>query len=46
VLRGLADDARAAGEDTFTYGVLHERQACQASHIERKLPQAAGRLRK
>jgi hypothetical protein len=46
VLRGLADDARAAGEDTFTYGVMHERQACQASEIERILPQAAARLQK
>ena len=34
VLRGLADQARAAGEDTFTYGVMHERQACQAAGIE------------
>jgi CHAD domain-containing protein len=46
VLRGLAGDARAAGEDTFTYGVLHERQACQASEIERMLPQVAARSRK
>jgi CHAD domain-containing protein len=46
VLRGLADDARAAGEDTFTYGVMHERQACQAAKIERRLPEAAARLRK
>ena len=34
VLRGLAGQARAAGEDTFTYGVMHERQACQAAGIE------------
>ena len=46
VLRGLADDARAAGEDTFTYGVMHERQARQASEIERILPQAASRVQK
>ncbi|HTP16305.1 MAG TPA: CYTH and CHAD domain-containing protein [Streptosporangiaceae bacterium] len=46
VLRALAGQARAAGEDTFTYGVLHQRQACQASQIERKLPKAAARLRK
>ncbi len=46
VLRGLAGDARAAGEDTFTYGVLHERQACQASEIERMLPQVTARSRK
>ena len=34
VLTGLADQARAAGEDTFTYGVMHQRQACQAAGIE------------
>jgi hypothetical protein len=33
VLHGLADDARAAREGTFTYGVMHERQTCQASEI-------------
>jgi len=37
VLRGLADEARAAGEDTFTYGVMYERLACAASEIERDL---------
>jgi len=46
VLRGLADQARAAGEDTFTYGVMHERQACQAAEIERTLPQVAIRAKK
>jgi CHAD domain-containing protein len=46
VLRGIAGDARAAAEDTFTYGVLHQRQACQASEIERMLPQVAAPLRK
>lgn len=40
VLRGLADQARLAGEDTFTYGVMYERQACAASEIERELPHA------
>ena len=40
VLRGLADQARSAGEDTFTYGVMYERQACAASEIERELPHA------
>ena len=40
VLRGLADQARAAGEDTFTYGVMHERQSCQAAEIERTLRSA------
>ena len=46
VLRDLAGQARAAGEDTFTYGVMHERQACQAAEIERTLPQFAGRAKK
>ena len=40
VLRGLADQARSAGEDTFTYGLMYERQACAASEIERELPHA------
>ena len=40
VLRGLADQARSAGEDTFTYGVMYERHACAASVIERELPHA------
>ncbi len=46
VLRVLADDARAAVEDTFTYGVMYERQACQVTEIERRLPEAAADLRK
>jgi len=46
VLRDLAGQARAAGEDTFTYGVMHERQACQAAEIERTLPQFADRAKK
>ena len=33
-------------EDTFTYGVMHERQACQAAEIERTLPQVAIRAKK
>ena len=41
----LADQARAAGEDTFTYGVMHERQACQAAEIERTLSQVAIRAK-
>jgi len=40
VLLELAQQARAAGEDTFTYGLLHQRQACQAAKIE----QATARL--
>ena len=46
VLRDLAGQARAAREDTFTYGVMHEHQACQAAEIERTLPQFAGRAKK
>ncbi len=38
MLRDLADQARSVGEDTFTYGVMYERQACAAAEIERKLP--------
>ena len=46
VLLGLADHARAAAEDTFTYGVMHERQACQAAQVERALPSFAIRAKK
>jgi CHAD domain/CYTH domain len=38
VLLDLAQNARAAGEDTFTYGLMHQRQACQAASIEQALP--------
>ena len=38
VLLDLAQNARAAGEDTFTYGLMHQRQACQAAGIEQALP--------
>ncbi len=38
VLLDLAGTARAAGEDTFTYGLMHQRQACQAATIEHALP--------
>jgi CHAD domain-containing protein len=38
VLLDLAQQARMAGEDTFTYGLMHQRQACQAAEIERALP--------
>ena len=38
VLLDLAQMARAAGEDTFTYGLMHQRQACQAATIEQTLP--------
>ena len=38
VLLDLAQKARAAGEDTFTYGLMHQCQACQAATIEQALP--------
>jgi CHAD domain-containing protein len=38
VLVGIADQARDAAEDTFTYGLMYQRQACQAIDIERSLP--------
>jgi len=38
VLLELAHQAREAREDTFTYGVMHQRQACQAAKIEQALP--------
>ena len=37
VLLDLAQEARAAGEDTFTYGLMYQRQACQAAEIEQAL---------
>lgn len=37
ILRDIASEAHAAGEDTFTYGVLYEREACGALRIERSL---------
>ena len=43
VLLDLAGKARAAGEDTFTYGLMYQRQACQAANIEQALPRFAGR---
>ena len=44
VLLDLARMARAAGEDTFTYGLMHQRQACQAATIEQTLPGLAARV--
>lgn len=38
VLLDLAARARADGEDTFTYGLMHQRQACQAATMEQVLP--------
>ena len=37
VLLDLAQKARAAGEDTFIYGLMYQRQACQAAVIEQAL---------
>ena len=45
VLLELARTARAAGEDTFTYGLMHQRQACQAATIEQALPRFAATRR-
>jgi hypothetical protein len=41
VLLTLAEEARAAGEDTFTYGLMHQRQAGQAAAIEQAVPRYA-----
>lgn len=38
VLIDLAEKAREAGEDTFTYGLMYQRQADQAASIEQALP--------
>jgi CHAD domain-containing protein len=46
VLLTLAGQARVAGEDTFSYGVMHERQACQAAEIEQTLPHLVSRAKK
>ncbi|MFK0116783.1 CHAD domain-containing protein [Streptomyces sp. NPDC090994] len=37
-LRELSAVAHAAGEDTFTYGLLHERERCRAADLEAALP--------
>jgi CHAD domain-containing protein len=37
VLLELAHQVREAGEDTFTYGLMHQRQACRAAKIEQAL---------
>ncbi len=44
VLLDLAQKAGAAGEDTFTYGLMHQRQACQAAELEQALPRYAAAL--
>lgn len=38
VLLDLAGKAREAGEDTFTYGLMYQRQAGRAASMERALP--------
>lgn len=43
VLLDLAQKARAAGDDTFTYGVMYQRQASLAVGIEQALPRLASR---
>ena len=45
VLLDLAAKARAAGEDTFTYGLIYQVQACQAAQIEQALPRFTSRAR-
>jgi len=44
VLLELAQQARAAGEDTFTYGLMHQRQACQAARMEQALPRLTAKI--
>ncbi|KYH45851.1 CYTH and CHAD domain-containing protein [Branchiibius sp. NY16-3462-2] len=41
-----ADKAAAAGEDTFTYGLLWQRDAQEAEDLEQQLPHALRRLNK
>ena len=38
VLLDLAAEARQAGEDTFTYGLMYQRQADKAARLEQALP--------
>lgn len=40
-LLDLAAKARAEGHDTFSYGLMYQRQVCQAAEIERALPRFA-----
>jgi CHAD domain-containing protein len=44
VLRRVADEARLAGEDTFTYGRLHALVQGRAERLETELPQVWHRL--
>ncbi|MDK1474396.1 CYTH and CHAD domain-containing protein [Streptomyces sp. 549] len=43
-LRELAAQAQAAGEPSFTYGVLHEREAQRATRCEEELPREWSRI--
>jgi CHAD domain-containing protein len=43
-LRDAATTAHAAGEESFTYGVLHEREAARARELRRDVPHAWHRL--
>ncbi|HKA68125.1 MAG TPA: CYTH and CHAD domain-containing protein [Actinomycetes bacterium] len=45
VLRAEAADAEAAGQSSFTFGLLHGRQAAVAATTLTKLPDARSRLR-
>lgn len=45
-LMGTADRAAAAGQNTFTYGVLWQRDLAQAQDIERRLPKLLKKLKK
>lgn len=45
VLRAEADDAEAAGQSAFTFGLLHGRQAAVAANALTKLPDARARVR-
>jgi CHAD domain-containing protein len=45
VLRAEADDAEAAGQSAFTFGLLHGRQAAVAANALTKLPDVRARVR-
>jgi CHAD domain-containing protein len=45
VLRAEADDAEAAGQSAFTFGLLHGRQASVAANAVTKLPEVRARVR-
>ncbi|HKE52431.1 MAG TPA: CYTH and CHAD domain-containing protein [Actinomycetes bacterium] len=45
ILRAEADDAEAAGQSAFTFGLLHGRQAAVAANTLTRLPHARTRVR-